>query len=136
MSLKANTKAVRDYLVTQTMSAWSGVTVSHEPSEATDPLPTAMVNIVGMDISAESVGIDMAQLTFVIAGRFAKVSNLSDAMIDRASDLRVAILSAVNPGNVGYNPYVTRVNFEQGSPLDSVYEVEVTYEVIVQAPRS
>jgi hypothetical protein len=136
MSLKANIKTIRDYLVTQTKSAWSGVTVSHEPSELTDATPTAMINLTNVSLEAETVGVDMARLRFDIVGRFAKVSNLSDAMIDRATDLRVALLATVNPGSVGYLTTVSEVLLTQEDGRDGFYEIGVAFECMVSAPRS
>lgn len=136
MSLKANIKAVRDYLVTQTMSAWSGVTVSHEPSELTDAVPTALVFLNPPIIDAETIGVDRAFLQFEIRGRFAKVSNLSDAMIDKVGDLRLALLSEIHPGSgVAYLVNVSDLPINQEDGRDSYYEVGVAFECYVSAPR-
>lgn len=136
MSLKVNIKAVRDYLVTQTMSAWAGVTVSHEPSELTDPVPNAHVNFSGATLDAETISVDRALLRFEIYGRFAKVADLSDAMIDKASDLRIALLSDTHPaGDVAYLTSVSEIMLTQEDNRDGVYEVGVAFECYVSAPR-
>ena len=84
------------------------------------------------------MGIDACRLQFEIVGRFAKVANLSDAVSEKVNDLRLALLSDVNPGtgDVGYNPYVVTLDNSQLETMDTYYEAGVVFECYVLAPRS
>jgi len=136
MSLKANIKGVRDYIVDKLIAAWTDTNVSKEGAEISNQSGVAYVTLAGVEISAQTIRGDQAVLSFVIAGEWPVTAGLADEMVDRACDARIQLLSDHKAGGFGYLPMVESMDFAQVSAIDEVYQISMVYRCTVTADRS
>lgn len=135
MSLEANVKAVRDFVASVVRDVWTDVEFSVQDPELAYTGAFAQISLSSMVFDSETVGSDVAALTFSIYSRRPIATLSSNAKIEKATALRVGLLAAVNPGGVGYQPMVSRADFAQDDTLDGFWELGIRYTVNVSAPR-
>lgn len=136
MALDTDIKAIRDYVAAAvSANLESGVEFSVEDPEQVFPGSYAQVTLQGIDFDTETVGSDVARVTFFIYTRRTGTVT-SNAKIEKAVALRLGLLASINPGNVGYQPMVSRADFAQDDTTDGFWEMGLTYSVNVTAPRS
>lgn len=133
MSLESDIKAIRDYVVDATKATW-GVNVTHEDPKIVLPAPMAWIRQGPPDFQPETVNADVCTLSFTIHGRFTSLSD--NQRIDRAAQLRTALLASHQPAGVGYMPEATEfTGYTETDMLDPKKEVGVLYMVKIRAPR-
>lgn len=133
MALETDIKAVRDYVVTTVLATWSDITITHEEPQQVMTPPFGRVVLTTNEAGAETVASDALDLTFEIRGRWAQLTN--DQIIDKAAQLRTALLATVNPGNVAYLTQAPIMPLDQDDELDGYSEVGVTFTCRINVPR-
>lgn len=135
MSLESDIKTVRDYVVGVVDATWTDVRVTHEDPKKPNTPPVAWVRQGPPDFQSETVSVDVCTLSFTIHGKWN--TSLSDNQrIDKAAQLRTALLANKNPGSVGYLTEASEfTGYSETDMLDPSKEVGVLYMVRIRVPR-
>jgi hypothetical protein len=134
MALETDIKTVRDYLMTKALATWTGVTMTHEVPKKVVAPPSGYIRQMNPTFESETVGSDVATLTFMIVGKWASLTD--NQRIDYASQIRTAILADKYSGGPGYMPMCEQFEaFDNENYLDPTTEVGVLFMCKVNVPR-
>lgn len=134
MALETDIKTVRDYLMAKALTIWTGVEITHELPKAVVDNPCAYIRQLNPTFEPETVNSDVATLSFMIVGKWPSLTD--DSRIDKAAQLRAAVLADKYAGGPGYMPMCEQFEaFDNDNYLDPTTEVGLMFMCKVNVPR-
>ncbi|MFM9872722.1 MAG: hypothetical protein ACKVQS_04560 [Fimbriimonadaceae bacterium] len=136
MSWSEDLVAVRGSVVEAIQLVWPGITVAVDAPDKDFGIPFARVVTQELEFHSDSVSIDRLEVLFEIRIRRAVASGIvSEALLENAADLRVALLADLNPAGVAELPMVKKVWIEKGSQGDEEFELRMEFSCDICAER-